>query len=82
MCIKSNMDQLLNTMLIVAGEPIFGVYPPYGGREPSFPNPTANLVSTKKEHILPFKGEALFHARGRDFSAVERRVFLLVVLLC
>lgn len=44
-----------------------GVYPPYGGREPSFPNPTANLVSTKKERILPFKGEVLFHAREIDF---------------
>ena len=34
-----------------AGEPIFGVYPPSGGREPSFPNPTANLVSTKREQL-------------------------------
>ena len=33
------------------GRTNFGVYPPYGGRELSFPNPTANLVSTKREHF-------------------------------
>jgi len=37
---------------MAAGEPIFGVYPPLDGRKPSFPNPTANLVSTKKGHII------------------------------
>ena len=33
-----------------AGEPILGVYPSLDGRKPSFPNPTANLVSAKKVH--------------------------------
>ena len=37
---------------MAAGEPIFGVYPSLDGRKPSFPNPTANLVSTKKGHII------------------------------
>ena len=27
-----------------SGRPNFGVNPPLGGREPSFPNPSANLV--------------------------------------
>ena len=33
-----------------AGEPIFGVYLSCDSRKPSFPNPTANLVSAKKVH--------------------------------
>ena len=31
-------------MIMTAGDPIFGVNLPLGGREPSFPNPSANLV--------------------------------------
>ena len=40
---------MLNAASAAAGEPIFGVYPEKSGREPSFPNPSANLVSTRKE---------------------------------
>ena len=35
-----------------SGRPNFGVNPPLGGREPSFPNPTANLVSTRRNDII------------------------------
>jgi len=44
-------DRMPNTIK-VAGEPTFGVYPSPDGREPSFPNPTANLAGTKRDHIL------------------------------
>ena len=47
-------------MVVTAGEPIFGVYPPIGGRKPSFPNPTANLVSAKKAH----SSVTVFHQGG------------------
>ena len=42
---------------MAAGEPNFGVYPPSGGGEPSFPNPSANLVSTKRERIFVMQWE-------------------------
>lgn len=44
-------DRMPNTIK-VAGDPTFGVYPSPDGREPSFPNPTANLAGTKRDHIL------------------------------
>ena len=42
-----------------AGEPIYGVYPSMDGREPSFPNPTANLVSTKREQVCVMQGGSI-----------------------
>ena len=47
-CVFGNLNML--NVRWTAGEPIFGVYPSLDGRKPSFPNPTANLVSAKKVH--------------------------------
>ena len=56
------------------------MHPPFGGREPSFLNPTANLVSTRKEESRRFaKGVRL--AAGRpDFSQADAEVRLFVLL--
>ena len=46
---------------MAAGEPNFGVYLSIDSRRPSFPNPTANLVSAKRDHIICNRG--LYNAR-------------------
>lgn len=40
---------MLNAAFAAAGEPIFGVYPPLAVGNLLIPNPTANLVSNRKD---------------------------------
>ena len=49
---KVNKESKRLMPFLAAGEPTSGVYPSFDGREPSFPNPTANLVSTRRDHIF------------------------------
>ena len=60
-----------------AGEPIYGVYPSKDGREPSFPNPTANLVSTKREQLHAVQKGGVYPLR---FALLCLPFFVLPVL--
>ena len=48
----------------------------FGGRELSFPNPTANLASTKREHV-----NVLQKGSGGSCFALLLHIFVLVLLL-
>ena len=64
---------------MVAGEPIIGVYPSDDGRKPSFPNPTANLVSAKKAHssASKFRKGSIVSICG-NFNGMSISVFVLL----
>ena len=49
-----------SVMIMTAGDPIFGVNLPLGGREPSFPNPSANLVGVEGDAAITIAGLFLY----------------------